>query len=101
MACLNREGTQTLRMAIRTLALLVTQRRIAVALRVGGAEPLVRPTTRTAKGLPSRGTARLRPGARPNTRAVRTAPIPELVAHSQSRAASESRPGRLDGGVLR
>eukprot|EP00969_Alexandrium_andersonii_P056312 2481898-Alexandrium_andersonii.AAC.1 len=63
---------QVPRRAVRALALLVTQRRVAVALRVEGAEPLAHPKARTAQGLPSRRTARPRPGARPNARAARS-----------------------------
>eukprot|EP00969_Alexandrium_andersonii_P197830 8739407-Alexandrium_andersonii.AAC.1 len=86
---------QTLRRATRTLALLATQGGVTSVLGVGGAEPLARPNSRTAGGLPSRGAARLRLGRRPNSRAAQAAPIPGLVARSQSQAASEPLPGRL------
>eukprot|EP00969_Alexandrium_andersonii_P014068 613782-Alexandrium_andersonii.AAC.1 len=91
---------QILGLAARTTARIAAQIRVAIARRVGGAEPLSRPNARAAKGWLPYGAAQVRVGGRPNPRAAQVALIPGLVARSPARDAHEARSGQLGDGVL-
>eukprot|EP00969_Alexandrium_andersonii_P130503 5771008-Alexandrium_andersonii.AAC.1 len=82
--------------AVRARARIITQDRVTIARAVGGAKPLARPETQTARGCTPHEVTRLRRGERPTTQAARAGCPIGSTRRSHAQAAREPEFGGLD-----